>query len=124
MDYTQTLFNSWFGSNVTHIANATGVTISVIISAERIKIKSISKSSIEFDYKGVTSKFNISNRKHHRLERCKQYEYMTIQKSNGDLICENYEIGANKSYIILNDEIVRQKYGSSNFFEDRSGKCH
>ena len=126
MDYIQTTFNSWLGSNVTHLANASGQTIKVIISAERLKIKNISidSKSLEFDYKDVTSKFNISNRNIHRLERCKQYEYMTIQLLNGDFICENYEIGANKSYIILNNEIVRQKYGSSNLFEDRYGKCH
>ncbi|CAF0964359.1 unnamed protein product [Brachionus calyciflorus] len=124
MDYLQTTFNSWVGSNLTHLANASGQTVRIIISGDILKIKKISKEGVEFDYNGVVSKFNINHRSFHKLERCKQYEYMTVQKEDGKVIVENYEIGANKSYIILNNEIVRQKYGSNNLFEDIYGQCH
>lgn len=123
MDYFQCGF-SWFGSNITHLANASGQTVRIIISGEIINFKKNLKDGIEFDKNCILSKFHLSDRNFHRLERCKQYEYMTILKNNGEMICENYEIGANKSYIILKDTIVRQKYGSDNLFEDRYGKCH
>lgn len=123
MAWIQNQFNAWLGSNITFIANATKSDVQVFVSSDEIKVKKISKDGLDVENKTYESKFWIQSGKYHKLERVNAYDYLTVlNRDKSFLVCENYKMGANKSYIITqNDEIRRQKYGSSNLFEDENG---
>jgi hypothetical protein len=114
-------FNSWVGSNITHLANASGGTILVAISENSMKIKSVSTSYIEFENNNNASKFNILDRQVYKYPRKNANDYLTAVSHNGKTICENFRIGANKSYIFTKEQILRQKYGNSSLFKDEYG---
>ena len=123
MAWIQNQFNAWLGSNITFIANATKSDIEVFVSSDEIKIIRIGKDSLDIENKTYQSKFWIPSKKFHKIERVNAYDYLTVfNKDKSSLVCENYKMGANKSYIITEDnQIRRQKYGSSNLFEDEYG---
>jgi hypothetical protein len=114
-------FNSWVGSNITHLANASGDTISVAISEDIMTIKKMTNSNIEVENNTNVSKFNIIDRQVFKFPRKNANDYLTAISHNGKIICQNFRIGANKSYIFTKEQILRQKYGDSNLFKDEYG---
>lgn len=124
MAWIQNQFNAWLGSNITFIANATKSDIQVFVSSDEIKIIRIGRDGLDIENKTYESKFWIPSEKFHKIERVNAYDYLTVFNRNKSfVVCENYKMGANKSYIITEDnQIRRQKYGSSNLFEDEYGK--
>lgn len=100
-------FNSWLGSNVTHIKNESGHNILVIISSER---NSISEFSISKD-KSINVKL-VQGVTHMRglirpdctfpFERTNSIDYLSIimQRSENDVekTAEDIQINANVSY--------------------------
>ena len=119
-------FNRTFGSNITHLANAYGQGLSVTFVNRYTRITGIDLSTghIEFsDENAISTKFYVPNRTVHKYPRSNTDEYMTLVCTNTrKVICENYPVPANKSYIVTQaGAIMEQKYGSSNFFEDVNG---
>jgi hypothetical protein len=116
-------FNAWFGSNVTHLANASGGTISIAICENKMKISGISVKDlgIQIENENNVSKFKIKNRDFHKYKRNNSNDYLTVVGNGGEIICENLRIPANESYIITSDQVKRQKYGDSDLFKDEHG---
>jgi hypothetical protein len=117
-------FNSWVGSNKSYLANASGGTILVAICENSMKIKSVSTSNIEFENNTNASKFNILDRQVYKYPRKNANDYLTAISHNGKTICENFRIGANKSYVITKDQILRHKPDDRNFFKDENDNEH
>ena len=113
-------FNAWFGSNVSHFANASGGTISIAICENKMKISGISVKDlgIKIENEINVGKFKIKNRDINKYKRNNANDYLTVVGSDGEIICENLRIPANASYIITKDQIKRQKYGDSDLFKD------
>jgi hypothetical protein len=116
-------FNAWFGSNVSHFANASGGTISIAISENVVRISEISGKDlgIKIENEKNIGKFKIKNRDFHKYKRNNANDYLTVVGSDGEIICENLRIPANYSYIITKDQVKRQKYGDSDLFKDEYG---
>ena len=126
------MFNNIFGSNLIHVANAygreifVGFTSSVLELTEaevNIVIDIMKTSSINVNLKfGFNSTVLIGNRSYHQYRCRTSWEYMTVIADNGVVVCSNYQIAANRSFIVTKDGILPQKYGSDNLFEDTRGK--
>jgi hypothetical protein len=110
MEYLRSLFNATFGSNITHLANASGGQVTAYIQCEQINITRIDvnneKVNVVFERAANRSMFLLGDRKYHRYERLQCLEYLTVVDSIGNKICENYQMYANKSFIILADGIT------------------
>jgi len=134
-------FNSWFGSNVTFIANAYSrephryVWVcfhATVLRANMIELAlqpSIGRVSVEARWKSLCNDqlIMIPFQEHHRQHRRRRETYinMTVISDEGELLFSNFEIRANASYVITRDRrIIRQKYGSSNLFQDEYGTDH
>ena len=135
---TQSMYNSWFGSNLTHISNATGKDLVIGFKFTTIQLENInanaglknpivdSSAQIQINFNRISwdFKFHLANRGFHQYRRRYTMEYMTIIDKSGIVLCENYPVEANRSFIITKDGIKPQKYGSSNFFEDTRGNIY
>ncbi len=118
------------GSNVTHIANASGERIKVAYSERTMVINQIQITNnnmmINFENNGsIVTEFDIPNKCFHRYERRNSDHLLTVITFTNSRICENYRLPQNKSYIITRrGEIVQQDEGNSNLFMDRYGRDH
>jgi isopentenyldiphosphate isomerase len=119
-------FNAWVGSNVSHFANASGGTISIAICERTMTISEVSMKdlSIKIEKEKNVGKFKITNRQVYKYKRNNAQDYLTVVRHDGVIICENFRIRANASYIITEDEVMRQKYGDSNMFKDENGNIY
>jgi len=132
----QSSFNNVFGSNLTHISNATGNDLvigfmfkTVELQKSIVNVGTVGKNptadvKLEFDKINWNFKFKLANRHFHQYQRRTNLEYMTVIDQSGNLICENYPVEANRSFILTKHGIKPQKYGSSNFFEDTRGTTY
>ena len=116
------IFNNIFGSNVTHIANAYKTPENFVhIFFHSSKLPSHGKGLSS----GETEMITISYMKYYKKERFNALDYCTIKLPSGKVLCSNFELRANKSFIITkNGGIILQRYGSPNFFEDEHGNDH
>ena len=139
MQWFQDTFNSYFGSNITYVANAYSTERDRFVrftwSTTRLEADKIEaalnptdlKVSLETRWQRVSNAqlLRIPYGRYHKQERRETYAYMTLISDDEVLLTSNYEIGANKSYILTKEgQVVRQKYGSSNLFEDECGYDH
>ena len=132
--------NSWFGSNVTYVANAypSAKYVWLLFHNKTLTLTnvSLSGSAREFDIKidtkveneKVTEKVRIPYKDFHKKQRKTSDEYITILAKDKDgedvKICENYCIGANRSFIITKEGGLKpQKYGGD-IWTDESGVNH
>ena len=130
--------NTYFGSNLTHISNATGKDLVIGFKFTTVQLENVNvNAGIENPIENLSAiikmkfnriswdlKFNLADRAFHQYRRRNSMEYMTVIEESGNVICENYPVEANRSFIVTKDGIKPQKYGSSNFFEDTRGNVY
>ena len=118
LDWLRDQFNSWFGSNETHVANAYSGSdhIVLLFQSERLTTDQIS-ATIKFlngtndsEVKILVIKkiekqlVRVPFNQVHKQRRRTAYEFLTVFAENREsAICENYRIPANRSYIITNE---------------------
>jgi hypothetical protein len=79
--YQEKICNNIFGSNRTHIANATGNKIKVIIETSNDILQSLSKEGGNFDHKQISFR-SIEPGNYDCFERDNAYDYLTIIGEN------------------------------------------
>jgi hypothetical protein len=71
------------------------------------------------------SLWRVPHRDHHELMRKQASEYLTVVSHDGMILCLNYPVYSNRSFIVTKEAGIKaQKYGSKDFFEDYSGRRH
>jgi hypothetical protein len=70
---------------------------------------------------GGMVKVDIDDGQVFKYKRNSKNDCVTVINSKGKKLCENFRMGKNKSYVITNDHILRQKPGDKNFFKDEYG---
>lgn len=132
-NYIAAVFNNWFGSNTTNVANARSSFVWACFHVTRLQPKDIKAATdasiekgmpLEMTWECVTQNglVKIPSMDFHRIRRITSEEYLTIIDHNREPLVINYLIAANRSFIITKDGALKgQKYGSNNFFEDERG---
>lgn len=130
-------FNNNFGSNITHVANAYSTRENEWIwicfhkdclALDKIKlaVNSSSEVSIEAELKALTSDewVRVPYRDFHKKTRNTAWIHLTVISHDGKILLQNYEIEANRSFIITKTGSTRaQKYGG-NLWEDEYQRNH
>ena len=131
-------FNNTFGSNITYVANAYSRNenewIWVCFHTEKLSVESINLAvnkedgaSIEANLAKSTNHawVRVPYRDVHKKRRNTCWEYLTVISHNGKvLIAHNYEIEANRSFIVTKQGGLKtQKYGGD-VWEDERGNNH
>lgn len=140
MAWIQDKFNSWFGSNITYVANAYAGTkyIRVFFHRNDIDFKRIALGARNRE---VNVDIVLENNKEtesvrlayddppHQKRRTDGFMMMSIFPEHEDgildkSICENYQISPNRSFIVTKSgSLAQQKYGGD-LWEDCYGNDH
>lgn len=126
-----------FGSNVTHVANGYSIsknewiyicfhTKVLSLDILRSAIENQPNISIENHWKDVINYelFKVGYRTVHKQKRSTSFEFLTIISQNRKWLIPNYQIDANRSFIITKErKIMPQIYGG-NLWTDENGLNH
>lgn len=134
MTFLQNVFNSWFGSNITYISNAYSKSdyVRVIFHRENFKITKLTAKfpddmAVEVKPQEEMEVIKISFGNFHQKRRTDSNLKLTIfpGEQDQDPIVVNYQICANRSFIVTNQHDLKpQMYGSNNMFLDEHGVDH
>ncbi|KAG4071414.1 hypothetical protein HA402_011568 [Bradysia odoriphaga] len=127
--------NNFMGNNVTYVANAYSHADYVWLRFQReeLSIEEISAGlkSIEIDVKHKEMKMSLVRvpfNEVHIERRNTIREYMTVFARNRDgsktTICENFEIPANRSYIVTDKGGIKEQAYGGDVWEDFEGHYH
>lgn len=127
--------NNWFGSNITYVANAYSPAdyIWLRFQREELSIEEISAGlqSLEINVKNKEMKMSLVRvpfNEAHIERRNTAREYMTVFARNRDgtkiTICENFEIPANRSYIVTEKGGIKEQAYGGDIWEDFEGHYH
>jgi hypothetical protein len=117
-------FNNNLGSNTTYIANKYPKNAQVIISNGTINIKEfeIHKDGVlklKLESGTIDEQFEVPSGSYHKKERYNARDHLTIITNDNKVVCKNYTMPANQSYIVSkNGELKRSKYGGSIWEEE------
>lgn len=118
--------NDWFGSNITHVANAYSHSdcIWLRFQRERMTIDQISAGlqSLDVNLKNKEMKMSLVRlpfNEVHIERRNTSSEYLTVFAKNRDgtkiTICRNLEIPANRSYIVTDKGGIKESGYDKNY---------
>lgn len=134
-DWWRDQFNSWFGSNETHVANAYSHSdcIWLCFQREKLTIDQVSintnSSSVILNNKKMKEQLlKVPFNEVHKQRRYTSSEFLTVfaKDLHGNVItiCENYEIPANRSYIVTDRGGIKESVYGGNLWEDYDGHYH
>lgn len=127
--------NNWLGSNITYVANAYSHAdyIWLRFQREELSIEEISAGlqSLEINVKNKEMKMSLVRvpfNEAHIERRNTAREYLTVFARNRDgskiTICENFEIPANRSYIVTDKGGIKEQAYGGDIWEDFEGHYH
>ena len=133
MAWIQDTFNSWFGSNITYVANAYPQDIWVYFHTKKLDVSSGSVSAsnsisaeVQLEREPNTEKVKVDFKDFHKKRRTDSRMFLSVFTVGAKQVplCENYEISPNRSIIVTETgQIKPQKYGG-NIWTDEFGVDH